>query len=97
MRLDAVGLAVGDVHVSAVGLPTRLAGGKMLVGVGDSPVILFAVFVFRGIGIGVATLPELLDEVVPLLIVRQALEGLQLLVGDDPAHIFVDPLLVGSL
>ena len=95
MRLNAVRLAVSDIHVPAVGLPTRLAGGKMLVGVGNPPVILFPVFVLRGIGVGVAPLPELLDEVVPLFIVRQTLEGLQLLVGDDPAHILINPLLVG--
>ncbi len=54
MRFDAVGLAVGNVHVPAIGLPTRLAGGKMLIGIGDSPVVLFAKFVFRGIGVGIA-------------------------------------------
>ena len=97
MRLDAVGLAVGDIHVPAVGLPTRLARGKVLIGIGDSPVVLFPEFILRGIGIGIAPPPEVLNEVVPFLIVREALEGLQFLVGDDPAHILVYPLLVGSL
>ena len=69
----------------------------MLVGIRDAPVVFFAEFVFRGIGVGVAPLPERLDEVVALFIVRQAFEGLQFLVGDDPAHILVHPLLVGAL
>ena len=97
MRFDAVRLAVGDVHVPAIGLPTRLAGGKMLVGISDSAVVLFAKFVLGRIGIGIAPPPEILDEVVPLLIVRQTLERLEFLVGDDPAHILIDPFLVWPL
>src|SRR5450631_3810999 len=69
----------------------------MLVCISNPPVVLFLVFILRRIGIGVSPLPELLDEVISLFIVGKALEGLQLLVGDDPAHLFVDPPFVGSL
>ena len=81
--IDRVGRAEGDIDVAAVRLPTRLAGGKMLVGIGDAPVMLFAELVVRRIGIGIAAQPELLDEGVPLLVVAQVLEGLPLFVGDD--------------
>src|SRR6202000_696047 len=72
MRFNAVRLAIGDIHVTAVGLPTRFAGGKMLVGISNTAVIFLAIFVFRRIGIGIAPAPELLDEIVPLLVVREA-------------------------
>src|SRR6185437_17014 len=35
VRVDAVRLAVGDVDVTAIGLPSRLSGGEMLVRIGD--------------------------------------------------------------
>ena len=59
--------------------------------------MLFAVLVLGRIGIGVAAQPELLDESVALLIVAQVLERLHLLVGDDPANVLVQPLLVDAL
>ena len=97
VRVDRVRLAEGDIDVAAIRLPARLAGGKVLVGIGDAPVVLFAEFVLRRIRIGVAAQPELLDEGVPLLVVAQVLEGLALFVGDDPGHVLVQPGLVGAL
>ncbi len=69
--IDRVGLAEGDVDVAAVGLPAGLAGGKVLVGVGDAPVMLFAELVLRRVGIGIAPQPELLDEGVALFVVAE--------------------------
>ena len=83
--------------MAAIRLPARLAGGKVLVGVGDAPVVLLAELVLRRIRIGVAAQPELLDEGVALLIVAQALEGFALFVGDDVGHFLVQPGLVGPL
>ena len=51
MRLDAVRLAVRNVDVTAVGLPARLACGKVLVRVGDAAVMLFTELVLRRIRI----------------------------------------------
>ena len=87
----------GYVDAPAVGLPARLAGGIVLVGIGDATVVLFAKFVLRRVRIGVAPQPELLDESIPLLIVAQLLEGLALLIGDDPGHVLVQPGLVSPL
>ena len=95
VRVDAVRLAIGDVHVAAIGLPARLACCEMLVGVGDAAVVLFLELVLGRVGIRIAAQPEVLDEGLTLLIVRQALERLHLLVGDDPAHVLIQPLLVG--
>ena len=56
--------------------------------------MLFAKFIFRRIRIRVAPQPELLDEVVPLFVVAQALECLEFLIGDDPVNVLVHPLLI---
>ena len=71
VRFDRVGLAKGNIDVSAIRLPSWLSGCKVFIGIGDAPVMLFAEFVFGRVGIGVAAQPELLDEGVPLLIVAQ--------------------------
>jgi hypothetical protein len=60
----------------------------MLVGISDAPVVLFAELVLRRIRTGIAPLPELLDESVSFLVVAQALERLQFLVGNNPVDIF---------
>jgi hypothetical protein len=69
--------------MTAVRLPSRLAGCKVLVGVSNAPVVLFAELVLRRIRIRVAPQPEILDEGVALLIVAQVLERLRLFVRDD--------------
>src|SRR5947207_10851537 len=97
MGLNGVGLAERNIDVAAVRLPARLAGGVVLVGVGDAPVVLFAELVFGGIGIGIAAQPELLDERLALLIVAQVLESLPFVIGDDVGHILLEPVLVGVL
>lgn len=74
--VDGVGLAVGDVDVSAVGAPSGLTGGEVLIGVGDAGVVLFAELVVGGVGVGVAAEPELFDELVALFVVAELLEGL---------------------
>ena len=66
----------------------------MLVRIGDPAVMLFAKFILRRIRIRVPPQPELLDEVVPLLVVAQALECLEFLVGNDPVDVLVYPLLI---
>src|SRR5580698_6053892 len=81
--------------MAAVRLPARLAGGKVLVRIGDTPIMLFAKLVVRRIRVRIAPQPELLDEGIPLLIVAQAHEGFSLFIGDDPDHILVQPGLVG--
>jgi hypothetical protein len=72
MGFNVVSWPESDVDVPAVGLPSRLAGRKMLVGVGDAPVMLFPVLVLWRIRVGVPALPESLNKGVALFVVAQA-------------------------
>ena len=47
----------------------------MLVGVGDTAIVLFFELVFFGIRGGIAALPEGFDELVALFVVRKLHEG----------------------
>src|SRR5260370_6056009 len=47
MRVDAVRLAVGDIDVTAVGLPSRLACGEVLVRIGDASIMRLAELILR--------------------------------------------------
>src|ERR1700680_3569269 len=95
MGIDFIGLAEDDVHASAIGFPPRDACREVLVGVGDSLVVLFLIFVLFGVGRGIAALPEGLDKVVAFLVVRELPESCAFLVGDDPDYVLVQPFLVG--
>src|SRR5208282_830700 len=64
----------------------------VLVGIGNAPVMLFFKLVLFGVGRGIAALPESLDELVALFVVRELHEGGFLFVGDNPAHVLVQPL-----
>src|SRR5262249_9691673 len=83
-----------DVDLPAIGAPTRDARRKVLVRVGDAAVVFFFVFVFDRVGRWIATQPEMLDEVVALLVGGEAVEGGQLFRRDDPPHVFVETILV---
>jgi hypothetical protein len=94
MGIDFIGWSEHDVHVAAVALPAGDAGREVLVGIGDTPIVLFLVFVLFGVGCGIATLPEGLNELVALFIVGELHEGGSFFVGDDPAHVLIQPLPV---
>ena len=83
MLLDFVRRTVRDVDAAAVGLPSGNARGELLVGVGDTAVVLFLVFVLDGVRRGIAPQPELLDELLALFVGLQPLESLALFIGDD--------------
>ena len=94
MGLDLVGRPKHDVHPAAVGLPTRDAGRVVLVGICDTPVVLFFKLVLFGVRRGIAALPESFNELVALFVVRELHEGGFFFVGDNPAHVLVQPLLI---
>ncbi len=75
--------------MAAIGLPAGLAGGVVLVGVGDAPVVLFAKFVVGRVGIRIAAQPELLDERIALFVVAQVSKGFALIVRDDVGDVLV--------
>jgi len=56
--------------------------------------VFFLEFVFDGVRSGIAALPEGFDELVAFFVVGEKFEGLLLFVGDDPADVFVKPLLI---
>src|SRR4051812_14275174 len=95
MGVDLVGSPVHDVHAAAIGLPSRNTGGKKLVCIGYTPIMLVLIFVVRRVGRGIAPLPESLDEFVALLVIREHFERLLLFVANDVADILIKPLLVG--
>src|SRR5579862_7628754 len=97
MGLGRVRLAKSNVDVTAVGLPAGFAGGKVLIGVGNTPVVFLAELVFRRVWIGIAPEPELFDERVAFLVVAKGFERFALVVGDDIGHVLVKPGLVGAL
>ena len=66
----------------------------MLVGVRNPPVVLFLKGVFRRIGIGIAPLPELLDELLPFFVGRKVQESVLFFRGDDVDDVFVQPLFI---
>src|SRR6185437_10397649 len=97
MRLLIVRWPPRNIDVAAVRQIAGLAGGEVVVGIRDAGKDLVAVFIVRGIRVGIPPAPEVLDEGVALLIVRQVLEGLALGVRDNPVHVLIEPLLVVAL
>jgi len=95
--LNAVGLAVCNIDMTAVGLPSRLACGKVLVGIGDAGIVLFAKLIVRGVRVRIASQPEVLDERIPFFVIAQVFERLQLGIRDDPVNVLVDPLLIDAV
>jgi hypothetical protein len=83
VRLDLIGLTPGDIDAAAVGLPSRDTGSVMLVGVGNTLVILLAILVFVGIRVGIAAAPESFDKLLALFISAELLEGFLLFVGNN--------------
>src|SRR5215475_14069507 len=97
VRFDLIGLTEHDVDAPPVGLPSGNAAGVMFVGVGDALVIFFAVFVDVGVGVWVAAVPEPFDELLAFVVGLERVEDLALLIGDDPANVFVLPASVNAL
>jgi hypothetical protein len=57
VELDLIWRAVDDIHVAAIGLPTRfVTGGEMLVCVGDAALMLVLTFIVAGARLGIAAL-----------------------------------------
>src|SRR5207253_7678299 len=68
MVLDFVRRPIGDVDAATVRLPSGDTRRVALVGVRNAAVVLFFEFVFSSVGRGIAAQPELLDELLALLV-----------------------------
>jgi len=96
MSINLVRWTVSDVGTSTVGSPSGDVGSKVLVRIGDAPVVLFLERVFRRTVVRIAALPEIFDEFVELLISVELVEVGPFLVGDDVGYVLVQPLRPGS-
>ena len=94
MLVYAVGRPPHDVDPAAVGFPPGQSCGKMLVGVRDAAIMLFLERVLGRIGIGIAPLPEGLDELLAFFVGLEVKKGVALFGGYDVNDVFVEPSLV---
>src|SRR5690242_13844509 len=62
MILDFIGLAVKNIDTASIGFPTGFARSETLVGVGDTLVVLFAIFVFNRVRRRIPAQPEVFLE-----------------------------------
>src|ERR1700733_2133628 len=82
--------------MSLVGSPSVLGFdvAEVLIGIGESAVVLFLIFIDVGAGIGVAGIPECLDEGVSFCVALQCKKLFTLLRLNDVWDVFFDPLTV---
>src|ERR1035438_561416 len=89
MIVNLIRRTVSDVNAAAVRLPSGDLRREMFVGVGDAAVMFF-------LERRAALNPELLDELLALLVGGESLERGALLVGDDVGHILGEPFPIGG-
>src|SRR5712692_4341777 len=87
MRFDFVGLAVFQINAATIGFVSGHAGSEMLVHVGDALVIRFAVLVLFSVGIRIATMPKVADELLAFFISSQLLPRIQFISRDDRLNV----------
>ena len=97
MPLDLVRRAEGDIDPPPVRLPTRSSRGETLIGKGDAAVVLQLGLVVGRVRSRVTAKPELLDELIALVVGGQALEGFLFFLADDVADVLLHPLLQVSI
>src|SRR3989442_9699775 len=68
VRVNLIRRAPHDIHAAAIGFPSRNAGSKVFVGVGDAAVMLFFKVVLRQIRVAASPQPELLDKLFALFV-----------------------------
>src|SRR4029077_5896236 len=96
MGIDGSRRTIHNINSSAISSPARHAGGIVLIGVCNAPVMFLFVLVFRGVRSRIAALPEAFDELISFRVRGQLLKGGKLFIGDDPADVFIQPFLVDA-
>jgi len=95
MRVNRVWQSIYQEDPSAVALPTRNISSKVFVRICQAAIIFGPVCVFAiARSFQVATLPELSNELVPLVITRELHKLLRFFGSNDPTHILIHPLPV---
>src|SRR6266481_1056916 len=97
MRFNFIGLAPHDVDAAAVRFPSGNAGSEAFVRIGNAAIVFFLKGVFGEIRIGVAPLPELLDELFALFVGGKLEKSGSLFRLNDVNHLFVKPFPVRSI
>src|SRR6266550_7585322 len=87
MRFDVVRLTVFQINAATIGFVSGRAGSEMLVHISHALLICFAVLVLFSVGIGIATMPKVADELFTLFIGSQLLPGIQFIGGDDRLNV----------
>src|SRR5229473_3230769 len=87
MRFDAVGLAVFQINAAAIGFVSGRSGREMFVYISEALVIRFAVLVLLSVGIGIAAMPDVGDELFAFGIGAQFLPGVQLIGRKDRLNV----------
>src|SRR5581483_80869 len=93
MRIDFIWWTVFNVNAPAIRSPTLRLPCKMIVGKGDSAIVLFLKLVLSRARCRIAACPELLHKVLAFWVRLQAFEGSPLLIRDDIDHILIEPFL----
>ena len=96
MRFFFIRLAKHDVNATAIRFPAGNTTGEIFIRVSNALVIILAVFVDVGVGIGITAEPELLNELFALIIRFQGLKGTALFIRNDVQHIFIHPFFVNT-
>ncbi len=96
MRLDPVRLSKLDVDSAAIGQSSGFARREVFVCIRHTLVELFLKLVLFRVRIGVATAPNFLDELLPLLVCFEFLPGVALRLSQDQIDV-IDPLDVRLL
>src|SRR5262245_23260152 len=97
MRFDFIGLSERYVNTAAVGLPTGNSGRIFFIRVLDTFEVLLFVLVLGSVGIGVASEPEVLNELIAFFVGFKGFERLSFLIGYDVTDILVEPVLINTL
>ena len=85
---------IDDVDVSTVSFPSGHSFRKVLVAECEATVVFFLEGVLFAAGVWIALFPELDDKVVALLIGREFQKLFFFLGRDEPANIFIKPLVI---
>src|SRR4051794_40588259 len=81
MVLNFVRLSIKNIDAAAIGLPSRLAGSKALVRIGNAFVVFFSEFVFNRVRRRIPTQPEVFLELFSLLRCAEAVERFLLIIS----------------
>ena len=91
MRFHFIGLTPDDIDTAAVGFPAGNTGSEVLVSVGEAAVMLFPECVRGRFRLGIASVPKNLNELLALVVCREATKRAALIFGNDVRDLVSQP------